>query len=135
MRGLDEDAAPHTMHRRTVHDLPQYTTTRRHLRSNGTPAEATLWTLLQRKQLEGRRFRRQHSVGPYVLDFYCAAERLAVELDGAVHDDPARARYDAQRTAHLKQHGIRVVRFENRLIFRDPEGVLAAIAACWAPPV
>jgi very-short-patch-repair endonuclease len=117
--------------RRTVHDLPQYTPTRRHLRHHGTPAEATLWRPLQRRQLAGRRFRRQHSVGPYVLDFYCPAERLAVELDGAPHFEPARAAYDAERTRALEALGLRVVRFENRVVFENPEGVLAAIAAAF----
>ena len=102
---------------------------RRELRTRGTPAEAALWTLVKNRRLHGRKFRRQHSVGPYILDFYCPAERLAVELDGAVHDDPARAAYDAERTRHLAAVGIRVVRFENRLVFEHPEAVLAQIAS------
>ncbi|HLT47587.1 MAG TPA: endonuclease domain-containing protein [Rubricoccaceae bacterium] len=118
--------------RRTVHDLPQHTPTRRHLRTHGTPAEAALWTLLRNRQLHGRRFRRQHSVGPYVLDFYCPAEKLAVELDGAVHFTPERAAYDAERTRALEALGIRVLRFENRMVFEDPEAVLGAIAACFS---
>lgn len=93
-----------------------------------TPAEAALWKLLKNKQLRGRKFRRQHSAGPYVLDFYCPAERLAVELDGAVHDDPLRGRYDAARTTTLNRHGIRVVRFENRDVLEQPDVVLEAIA-------
>ena len=117
---------------RTVHDLPQHTPTRRHLRTHGTPAEAVLWTLLKNRQLQGRRFRRQHSVGPFVLDFYCPAEKLAVELDGAVHFTSQRAAYDAERTRVLEALGIRVVRFENRMVFEDPEAVLGAIAACFS---
>ena len=115
--------------RRTVHDLPQHTPVRRHLRRHGTPAEAALWRLLQRRQLHGRRFRRQHSVGPYVLDFYCPEERLAIELDGAVHSAPAQAAYDAERTRALEALGLRVIRFENGAVFAAPEGVLAAITA------
>ena len=107
---------------------------RRHLRTHGTPAEAALWLRIQRRQLLGRRFRRQHSVGPYILDFYCPSEQLAVELDGAVHDDPARRAYDAERTRHFKAEGIRVVRFENRMVFENPEAVLAAVAACFESP-
>ncbi len=105
--------------------------TRRRLRSHGTPAEAALWTRLKRRRLGGRRFRRQFGVGPYVLDFYCPAEQLAVELDGAVHEDPARAAYDVARTRDLARLGIHVVRFENRLVFEQPGAVLAAIAACF----
>ena len=100
-----------------------------HLRSNGTPAEARLWTLLKNGQAGGFRFRRQVGVGPYVLDFYCPSARLAVEIDGAVHEAPERAAYDAARTQHLAAVGVRVVRFENRLVFEAPAAVVAAIVA------
>jgi very-short-patch-repair endonuclease len=116
---------------RHPHDLPLLKPTRRALRTHGTPAEAALWTHLKERKLRGRKFRRQHSVGPYVLDFYCPAERLAVELDGAVHDDPARRDYDAERERRLAAEHVRVVRFENRAVFENLEGVLAAIAACF----
>ena len=101
---------------------------RRELRETMTPAEAALWTLLRKRQLEGRRFRRQHSIGPFIVDFFCPEEKLAIELDGAVHDDPGREEYDDARTVSLEAHGIRVVRFENREVFDDPEAVLEAIA-------
>ena len=106
---------------------------RQHLRTHGTPAEARLWTLLKNGQVGGRRFRRQHGVGPYVLDFYCPSERLAIELDGAVHGTPEQATYDAERTRHLGRVGIRVIRFENRAVFDGPGGVVAAIAAAFRP--
>ncbi len=64
-----------------------------------------------------------------MLDFYCPKEQLAVELDGAVHFEPARAAYDAERTRALEALGIRMVRFENRAVFEQPDGVLAAIAS------
>ncbi len=101
---------------------------RKALRKNLTPAEAALWKRLKNRQLGGKRFRRQYSVGPYILDFYCPAEKLAVELDGAVHFNPLRREYDEQRDAFLRQHGIRTVRFENREVFDHPERVLEAIA-------
>jgi very-short-patch-repair endonuclease len=100
---------------------------RRELRNNLTPAEATLWILLQRKRLEGRKFRRQHSVGYYILDFYCPAEKLAIELDGQPHFEEAQIKYDEKRTQYLNSLGITVVRFENEEVFRSPEGVLAEI--------
>ena len=78
---------------------------RRDLRKTMTPAEAALWKLLRKRQLEGRRSRRQHSGGPFILDFYCSEEKLAVELDGAVYDDPGRGAYDNERTASLQAHG------------------------------
>lgn len=104
---------------------------RRELRKNLTPAEATLWKMLRKQQLEGRKFRRQHSIGPYIVDFFCYAEGLAVELDGHSHDDPARADYDDQRTVLLNEQGIRVVRFENCDVFEQPDVVLDAIARCF----
>ena len=106
--------------------------TRQRLRTHGTPAEAFLWLALKRRQLHGFKFRRQFGVGPYILDFYCPAARLAIELDGAVHDDPARRAYDAERTRHLEGEGIRVLRFENRLAFEQRDAVLEAIEkALW----
>jgi very-short-patch-repair endonuclease len=102
--------------------------TRRELRTRGTPAEAALWRALKNRQLGGRRFRRQFSVGRYVLDFYCPAERLAVELDGAWHARPEASAYDAERDRYFGDLGIRVLRFENRLVFECLEEVLEEIA-------
>lgn len=100
---------------------------RRQLRASLTPAEAALWLQLQRSQLGGRKFRRQHSFGPYILDFYCPSERLAIELDGAAHDSGAAAEKDAIRNEFLNSHTIRVTHFENRLVFENLEGVLVEI--------
>jgi very-short-patch-repair endonuclease len=100
---------------------------RRDLRNNLTPAEAALWKLLKSKQLEGIKFRRQHSVGNYILDFYCTTERLAIELDGAHHFTEEGIKYDEERTAYLNSVDIRVIRFENKLVFDDPEYVLKEI--------
>ena len=104
---------------------------RKQLRTNGTAAEAALWKLVKGKQLEGRKFRRQHSVGPYVLDFYCAEESLAVELDGAGHFTPEGQAHDARRTAYLAAEGIRVVRFENYQVLEYAAEVVAGIKACF----
>ena len=71
--------------RKKVNNLPYLKTFRKELRNNLTPAEAKFWKIVQNKNLEGRKFRRQHSVGNYILDFYCPSEKLAVELDGEVH--------------------------------------------------
>ncbi len=105
---------------------------RRVLRRSLTPAEATLWRLLRRRAIDGRRFRRQASVGAHVLDFFCPAESLAIELDGAVHDQEAAAARDRARDEILAAHGIRTLRFENRLVFEEPEAVVAAIRAAFA---
>ena len=119
---------------RRVHNRRALKERRRQLRNQSTPAEAVLWRYLRGCQLEGRKFRRQHSVGPYVVDFYCPEERLAVELDGAVHDDPARRAYDALRQDYLHGQGIRVVRFENRRVFDDPNAVLRGVIAFFGLP-
>ena len=110
-----------------VNNRPELKEIRRALRNHLMPSEATLWKALQRSQLAGRKFRRQHSVGNYVLDFYCPPEKLAVELAGAPHFTAAGYEYDTARTAYLAEKGIRVIRFENELVFISLEGVLARI--------
>ncbi len=110
-----------------VNNLPSLRLFRKTLRGRLTPAEARLWTVLKASQLEGRRFRRQHSVGPYILDFYCPAEHLAVELDGAAHDNEVAHAHDSNRRFYLEELGILVLRFENKQVFQETEGVLAEI--------
>lgn len=100
---------------------------RKELRQNLTPAEAALWKALQGGQLDGRKFRRQHSFGNYILDFYCPAEKLAVELDGRHHFSDAGFEAESERTAFLNCHGIRVLRFENKVVFEQLDGVLEEI--------
>ncbi len=97
------------------------------LRRDMTPAENRLWALLKSKRLEGRKFRRQHSVGPYIVDFYCPAESLVLELDGEVHNDQMRIDYDGERQEYLEKLGLKVLRFENRQIFNDIDNVLECI--------
>jgi very-short-patch-repair endonuclease len=100
---------------------------RRELRNSLTPAEAALLKSLQRSQLCGKKFRRQHSVGPYILDFYCPECRLAVELDGQAHFNPLSWEHDARRTEYLNQAFIHVVRFENKDVFEKLDWVLRTI--------
>jgi very-short-patch-repair endonuclease len=100
---------------------------RKRLRNNLTPAEAALWNLIKSKQLEGRKFRRQQSIGNYILDFYCPEEKLAIELDGEDHYWDEGIRRDKIKTAYIESHGIVIVRFENKLVFKDPEFVLKTI--------
>ena len=92
-----------------------------------TTAEATLWRLLQRSRLSGRKFRRQHGIGPYVVDFYCPAERLVIELDGAAHDSERSALCDEARERFLHAAGMAVLRIENRHVLENAEGVLELI--------
>lgn len=100
---------------------------RKILRTFGTAAEAVLWTALKAKRLDGWRWRRQFSIGGYILDFYCPKAKLCVELDGASHFTPYGLEADAARTEYLNQLGIRVLRFENRVLKESPELVIGAI--------
>ena len=122
------DGKPPTKH---VHSLGHQKANRRILRGNLTQAETVLWKALQRSQLAGCKFRRQHSIGPYIVDFYCAAERLVVELDGARHFTASGESQDAERDSNLTSLGFRVLRFENKLVMNYLESVLAAIEAAF----
>ncbi|PJJ53349.1 endonuclease domain-containing protein [Hymenobacter chitinivorans] len=114
-----------------IHNLIQEKDHRRQLRRHLTPAEALLWRTLQRSQLAGRKFRRQHSIGSYIVDFYCPAEKLVVELDGAGHFTVSGEAHDVERTAYLNKQGIQVLRFENKLVLEQMDGVLAGIEAAF----
>ena len=100
------------------------------LRRAMTQPERTLWAMLRRDQL-GLRFRRQHPIGPYILDFYCAAARLCVEVDGPSHAE--RVDYDQRRTDWLAKEGLRVLRFSAEEVERRPAAVLETIVRA-APP-
>ncbi|HZW17160.1 MAG TPA: endonuclease domain-containing protein [Brevundimonas sp.] len=97
------------------------------LRRPMTPPEARLWTRLRGHRLGGHKFRRQHPVGPYITDFYCAAARLAVEVDGRIHDDPLQMAHDRRRTAWLARQGIRVIRIAALSVRDELDGVLSFI--------
>ena len=100
----------------------------RQLRKDSTDAEDILWQLLRNRQLNGAKFRRQHPVATgYILDFYCAECRLAIEVDGSIHDLPEQAAYDAKRTQHLEQFNVKVIRFSNAEVLTQTEWVLSVI--------
>ena len=87
---------------------------RKELRNHTTAAEAHLWTMINRKQVKGLIFRRQFSIYPYVLDFYCPSLHLGIELDGNYHFNPMQRIYDYGRDEFLNsKYGITVLRFEN----------------------
>lgn len=109
-----------------IHNRDYLKKFRKKLRNNSTSAEATLWNYLKSKQL-GWKFRRQHSVGNYILDFYCATARVAIELDGAQHFTDEGLKRDEERTAYLNELNIRVIRFENARVFEDINAVLTEI--------
>ena len=84
----------------------------REMRHPQTPAEATLWQALRNRNLKFK-FRRQHPIDRFIVDFYCPQAKLCIEVDGATHLEPAQAEYDAARTAFLEEIGYKVVRFTN----------------------
>ena len=114
-----------------LNNLPHLKTFRKSLRKNLTPAEAKLWALLKGKKINGRKFRRQHSIENYILDFYCPSEKLAIELDGEVHNSDQVAVRDKEREVFLAYTGVQVLRFENKVVFENPDGILMTIKAAF----
>ncbi len=110
-----------------LHNRPNMKQRRKELRNNAPPAEQRLWHMLKHRSLAGYKFRRQHSIGSYVVDFYCPAQKLGIELDGDTHYTPDAIRYDKKRTAFLNAHGIHIIRFLNTDIYQNPAGVCEKI--------
>ncbi|MDA9530894.1 endonuclease domain-containing protein [Bradyrhizobium sp. CCBAU 25338] len=97
------------------------------LRANTTPHERILWCALKELPLEGSHFRRQAPIGPYIVDFFCPAKRLIIELDGGHHNEDDTAKRDLERQHWLENEGYRVVRFWNSEIMTDLTAVLERI--------
>ena len=96
--------------------------------SDRTPAERALWNWLKGKQVKGLQFRRQFSVGCHILDFYCPALKLAIELDGDYHYHMVMPDQDGKRDQELLlKHGIKTLRFENNTVFEHPNVIIDAI--------
>ena len=104
------------------------------MRKNLTDAEAILWSKLQRKQLHGYRFRRQHPIGSYIADFACSEAKLVVELDGATHSTAEERAHDAQREGFMQSQGWSLVRFWNADVYENLDGVLNSIFQRLPPP-
>ena len=105
------------MYRKKIHSKQELKDLRAALRQSLTPAEAYLWTILKARQFNNLRFTRQHSIGYYVVDFYCALHKLIIELDGEVHNNSVQAEKDKIRTNYIENLGYKVIRFENRMVF------------------
>ena len=99
----------------------------REMRRDPTPAEDALWEAVRARRLDGLRFRRQHPVGGFVLDFYCPIAKLVVEVDGDVHDQ--QQEQDAERDARFAAFGYHTLRFRNEEVLHDLPSVLARIKA------
>jgi very-short-patch-repair endonuclease len=104
------------------------------MRREPTPFERSLWLALRAKRFQGAKFRQQNVIGPHIVDFCCRLPRmLVIELDGDTHAE--RQRYDAQRTAELVKRGYEVLRFTNRDVGTNLEGVLMKIEEALTPPL
>jgi very-short-patch-repair endonuclease len=114
-----------------IHNKSYLKPYRTSLRNKATPAEAFLWNYLKKSQLEGRKFRRQHSIDNYIVDLFCYEESLAIELDGEIHN--MQIEKDKIREAYLLSKGIKVIRFENRFVFEHFEQVLDDIIKSFTP--
>ncbi|HLL83788.1 MAG TPA: DUF559 domain-containing protein [Longimicrobium sp.] len=111
--------------RRLRGTTPELEARARELRRAQTPAEKRLWNYLRGWNLP--KFRRQHAVERFVLDFYCASAKLCVEVDGGIHDEQQER--DAARTEFLNARGIHIIRFRNEEVMDDPRAVLRRIEA------
>lgn len=109
-----------------IHNLKNRIEIRKDLRKASTPQEIILWSRLRRKQL-GSKFRRQHSIGCYVVDFYCSEKRIIIEIDGCQHKEKDQEEYDSNRTKFLESLKYKVLRFWNNEIDKNLEGVILKI--------
>ena len=110
-----------------IYNVMSSKTRRKELRNKGTKAEAILWKQLKDRQLGGAKFRRQHGLGRYIVDFFCPEFRVVVELDGGGHELEEQIKYDRERTKYLESLGIRVVRFSNWTVIHEMDLVLETI--------
>lgn len=99
---------------------------RSYLRKQTTEAEKLLWSKINRKRL-GFVFKRQYSVGPYFVDFYCPVKRIVIELDGSHHNNEDQKKYDEYRTEYLESLDIKVIRFWDDEVFKNLDGVIEMI--------
>jgi very-short-patch-repair endonuclease len=97
------------------------------LRNRMTNAEHILWQHVNKKKILGLRFRRQHSIGQFIVDFYCHQIKLVVEVDGEIHDNKHNIEYDKQRTYELKKLGLEVIRFKNDQVLNQIDSVIQEI--------
>lgn len=110
-----------------LHNRQQQRELRRQLRRNSSPPEVILWARLRRGQL-GCRFRRQHGIGPYIVDFYCAKHRLVVEIDGAQHTESQKAiDNDQSRESYIRSRGLHIIRFTGKEVNEQLESVIETL--------
>lgn len=110
-----------------IHNKGYLKETRIALRNNPTIPEARLWSVLKERQINGRKFRRQHSIEDFVVDFYCPAEKLVIELDGEIHKNIGAQAADFERDKRLKDLGFKVLRIKNEQLINNIEYVIEEI--------
>jgi very-short-patch-repair endonuclease len=110
-----------------IYNLNNQKELRRQLRRNATDAERMLWVYLRDSQLEGKKFRRQHGIGKYILDFYCPEVRLAIELDGESHERTDQQIHDEERTQWLEHLDITVIRYSDDEVMSSVKSVVERI--------
>ena len=113
------------LHKEAIAKLYQYG---RELRQESTEAEKLLWAELRNRKLNGLKFRRQHPLDKFIVDFYCNEKKLVVELDGGVHNEKVNKEYDEARTAMLAGLSVIVLRFKNEDVINNLKGVLGKIS-------
>lgn len=109
------------------HITPEMIQTVRELRKNQTTSEEKLWQLIRNRQLDGIKFLRQHPIGNCIVDFYCWKKKIAIELDGGIHQHPEVKDRDIARQTFLEENGINVIRFRNKEVLKDVSTVLEKI--------
>jgi very-short-patch-repair endonuclease len=112
---------------KNILNKPKLKEYRRSLRNKSTSAEIALWNILKNKKIQGRKFRRQYSIGNYIVDFCCPLEMIVIELDGDFHAEYYQIENDRVREEFIINQGFIVIRFENKYVFEDPEYVVDTI--------
>jgi very-short-patch-repair endonuclease len=112
-----------------IYNRPGQKRLRQHLRNTATDAEQLLWSSLKGNQLLGYKFRRQQGIGRFIIDFYCPAKKVSIEIDGATHWTEEEQKRDRERQSYIEALGIRVLRFTNDDVYTNKDGVLNTIYA------
>jgi very-short-patch-repair endonuclease len=118
---------------RAIPGQASYPNLKRRLRSDMTGPETRLWSRLRARQLQGLKFRRQHGIGPYIVDFYCPEQSLVIEIDGDRHADADQMLKDQLRDRYFQSLGLRVIRYFNDDIVKNLDGVLEDLAEKLSP--
>ncbi len=122
-----------TLGRTIRNTAPELIAHARAMREEPTPAETVLWEALRARRLGGLKFRRQHPINAYILDFWCPECRLVIELDGAIHEQKDQKEHDEMRQRHLEAYGYTVLRFSNEEVRNNLPHVLRIIRTVATP--